>query len=353
MVMKTNFNQVSGCQAVVLLTAIFCISQFPMPGVAAPVKSSVEPVVIMLQPGVTGGEIQDALNSLPESGGEVVLPPGNILVRQPLVLRRDFQSLRGSGAATVLQLADNANCPVIILGQPVNAPRVSVKYLCVSDLTIDGNRSHQSRELWQLAGEGSEIRNNGLTIQGVTDSAVKNVASAHCRSGGLVTTLGVRRLTVKNFESFDNEFDGLACYLTEESIFSNLNLHDNPGAGISLDLAFNHNTISNATLNANDLGIFMRSSNQNKFYGVSIKSSRQHGVFMAQAEEFTAGGSRPAPLTECTHNAFTNLAAVDCGGVAFRVNDSTCTNNTINRATFNGNRSGNLSLAGPDLVTLR
>jgi hypothetical protein len=302
---------------------------------------------------VTGGEIQSALDALPESGGEVVLPPGNFLVRQPLVLRRDFQSLRGSGAATILRLADTANCPVIIMGEAVNAPRRSVKFLCVSDLTIDGNRSHQSRELWRLAGEGSEIRNNGITIQSVTDSVVKNVASAHCRSGGLVTTLGVRRLTVKNFESFDNEFDGLACYLTEESIFRNLNLHDNPGAGISLDLAFNHNTISNATLNANDLGIFMRSSHENKFYGVSITGSRQHGVFMAQAEEFSTGVARPAPLAECTHNAFTNLAAINCGGAAFRVNDSTCTNNTILRATFNGNRSGNLSLAEPDLVTLR
>lgn len=351
--MKTNFNHIGSLRAIVIIAGFFCISQFSMPGVAAPFKSSVEPVVIMLQPGVTGGEIQSALDALPESGGEVVLPPGNFLVRQPLVLRRDFQSLRGSGAATILRLADNANCPVIIMGEAVNAPRRSVKFLCVSDLTIDGNRSHQSRELWRLAGEGSEIRNNGITIQSVTDSVVKNVASAHCRSGGLVTTLGVRRLTVKNFESFDNEFDGLACYLTEESIFSNLNLHDNPGAGISLDLAFNHNTISNATLNANDLGIFMRSSHENKFYGVSITGSRQHGVFMAQAEEFSTGVARPAPLAECTHNAFTNLAAINCGGAAFRVNDSTCTNNTILRATFNGNRSGNLSLAEPDLVTLR
>ena len=169
----------------------------------------------------------------------------------------------------------------------------------------------------------------------------------------MVTTLGVRRLTVKNFESFDNEFDGLACYLTEESTFTGLNLHHNPGAGISLDLSFNYNVISNATLTANDLGIFMRSSNQNKFFGVSIHDSRHHGVFIAQAEEFRDGMTQPAPLTECTHNAFTNLAAVNCGGAAFRVNDATCTNNLLVGPRFNGNRKGNLSLAGPDLVTVR
>ncbi len=351
--MKTNFKQVSSCQAAVLLAASFCIFSFPMLGAAEPEKSSAEPVVVMLQPGVTGGEIQDALNSLPASGGEVVLPPGNILVRQPLVLRRDFQTLRGSGAATVLRLADNANCPVIILGEPVNAPHVIVKNLCVRDLAIDGNRKNQTRELWQLAGEGSEIRNNGITIQCVTDCAVKNVAASRCRSGGLVTTLGVRRLTVNNFESFDNEFDGLACYLTEDSVFSNLNLHDNPGAGISLDLAFNHNTISNATLTANDLGIFMRSSHENKFFGVAIHESRNHGIFMAQAENYVNGIALPMPTTECSQNAFTNLIAINCGGAAFRVNNVTCTHNVLVGPKFNGNRSGNVSVAGPDLVTVR
>lgn len=350
--MKTNFYLVSQLSVVVGITTFFTISSFPMSGVAAPVKSSVEPVVIMLQPGVTGGEIQGALDALPEGGGEVVLPPGEISIQQPLVLRRDFQTLRGSGAKTVLRVADNANCPAIIMGVPVNTPLQAVKHLRVSDLFIDGNRKNQQRELWKEKGEGSEIRNNGITIQYVLDSEVKNVIAARCRSGGLVTTLGVRRLVVKNFEAFDNEFDGLACYLTEQSLFANLNLHDNPGAGISLDLAFDHNVISNATLNANDLGVFMRSSHDNKFYGVSIRGSKQHGIFMAHAEDYIDGIARPAPKTECARNTFTNLAAINCGGVAFRVNDSTCTNNTITRATFNGNRYGNLSLAGPDLVTV-
>ncbi|HSY20233.1 MAG TPA: right-handed parallel beta-helix repeat-containing protein [Candidatus Acidoferrales bacterium] len=323
-----------------------------MLGAAAPVKSTVEPVVVMLQPGVTGGEIQDALNSLPESGGEVVLPPGPISVRQPIVLRRDFQTLRGSGAATVLRLADDANCPVLILGEPVNNPKQAVHGLCVRDLFIDGNRTHQQRELWHLAGEGNEIRNNGITIQDVSDSVVKNVTTTQCRSGGLVTTRNDRHLTVSGLESYDNQFDGLACYQTEDCLFVNLNLHDNPGAGISVDLGFNHNVISNAVLNANDLGVFMRSSSDNQFFFVSIQNSRNNGVFMAHAVMDTDHGPQPAPKTECTYNAFTNLIAVNCGGAAFRVNDTTCTNNTLIRAKFDGTRTG-VSEAQPDLVMMR
>jgi hypothetical protein len=314
---------------------------------------AVEPVVLMLPAGVTGAEIQQALDFLPEIGGEVVLPPGNFEVRQPIVLRRDHQTLRGSGVATVLHLADGANCPVVILGEPVNYPQRTVKYLCITDLFIDGNRCHQQRELWQLQGEGSEIHNNGITVQNVGDSMVEHVTCARCRSGGLVTTRDVRRLTVRDLTAFDNEFDGLACYATVDCQFTELCLHDNPGAGISLDLAFNDNVISNAVLTANGLGIFMRGSRDNQFYSVSIRSSRRYGVFIAHAERQTAAGWQPIPRTECVHNSFINLTATHCGSAAFRVNNPTCTNNVIVGAQFHDNVQGGLSVARVDAVTVQ
>jgi len=261
--------------------------------------------------------------------------------------------LRGAGAATILRLADDANCPVIIIGEPVNSPQQTVKNLCVSGLFIDGNRPHQQREHWKLAGEGSQICNNGISVQNVTDSLVENVTCARCRSGGLVTTREVRRLTVRGLEAFDNEFDGLACYETEDCVFTDLTLHDNPGAGISLDLAFNHNVISNAVLTANDLGVFMRASRNNQFCNVSIRNSHHYGVFMAHVEEQTADGWEAAPMTGCVQNYFTNLTASDCGSAAFRVNNITCINNVLIGAQFANNVKGGLSLAQPDLVTLR
>ncbi|MFZ0826076.1 MAG: right-handed parallel beta-helix repeat-containing protein [Verrucomicrobiia bacterium] len=319
-----------------------------IPAIAAP-----KPVVITLRPGTTSVEIQRALDLLPERGGDVVLPPGIFEVHQPIVLRRDHQTLRGSGAATVLRLADGASCPVIILGEPVNHPRSIVKNLCLSSLFIDGNRRHQPNELWRLRGEGSEIRNNGVTVQNVSDSVVEHITSARCRSGGLVTTLDVRRLTVRDYTAFDNEFDGLACYQTEDCLFTGLRLHDNPGAGISLDLAFNHNVVSNAVLAANDLGIFMRASRDNQFYNISIRRSRHYGVFMAHAERQSGRGVQPVPRTECVHNSFTDLIASGCGSAAFRVNDTTCTNNVIIAAQFQDNGQGGLSLARPNLVTVQ
>lgn len=353
--MKTNFNHLVRWKAVARRTAgVFFFFVFNVwISSAAPGAAIVFPVVTTLTPGATDVEIQKALDALPDAGGEVVLPAGRFEIRQPIVLHRDHQTLRGSGADTVLWLADNANCPVIILGEPVNHPLKTVTKLCVSSLFIDGNRHRQQRELWRLAGEGSGIRNNGITVQNVADSVVEHVTCARNRSGGLVTTLGVKRLTVQDLTAFDNEFDGLACYLTTESLFTDLCLHDNPGAGISLDLAFNRNVISNAVLTANDLGIFMRASRDNKFYNVTIRNSRHHGVFMAHSETQTSQGWGPAPRTECVYNAFTNLMAMNCGGAAFRVNNTTCTNNIIIRATFEGNVNGGLSLAQPNLVLMQ
>jgi hypothetical protein len=304
----------------------------------------VKPTVVNLSAGSTSVEIQKALNSLPKSGGEVVLAAGIFEVAQPIILQRDSQSLRGAGAATILRLADGANCPVIILGEPLNHPHHMISHLRVSELSIDGNRLHQQQERWRRPGESSQIRNNGITVQTVSDSTVEHVTSSRCRSGGLVTSHIVRRLTVRDFRSFDNQFDGLACYQTEESLFTQLDLHDNPGAGISLDLAFNHNVISNAVLTANNLGIFMRASRNDQFLNVTIRDSRQYGVFIAQAETRTALGWGLAPRTECAENLFNNLITTNCRGASFHVNNASCTNNIISCARFDGNHQGDLAL---------
>ena len=158
---------------------------------------------------------------------------------------------------------------------------------------------HQQRELWRLTGEGSEIRNNGITVQNVSDSTVEHVTCARCRSGGLVTTRDVRRLTVRDLTAFDNEFDGLACYQTRIACSPDFTSMTIPARAFRWTWHFNHNVISNAVLTANDLGIFMRASRDNQFHNISIRNSRHYGVFMAHAEQLTPRGWQPVPRTEC------------------------------------------------------
>jgi hypothetical protein len=257
--------------------------------------------------------------------------------------------LTGSGPGTILFLDANANCPVVILGAP-DKGKQPVARLRLADLFIDGNRHHQQIERWRVAADGSLINNNGVDVRNVADTLIERVTCCRCRSGGLVTSGGNRRLTVRDFTAFDNQFDGLACYLTEDSLFTALSLHDNLAAGISLDLAFNRNQIDRVILARNDLGIFMRYARDNAFQDLNISGSRNHGVFMAQALTQEKTGWEREPGTECTGNRFADLHISNSGGSAFWVNDVTCTNNFIVGGSFLDNHRGGLAPLQAKLV---
>ena len=326
--------------------ASLAISLFALTAIAA------EPGSLSVPANAGGEEIQRVLDGLP-AGGEAVLAPGTYIVRQPIILRYDHQTLRGSGSSTVLYLADNANCPVVILGPTVKAPEHPTAHVHLADLLIDGNRQHQQLESWQSTTGSDQIRNNGVTVRAAVDALVERVVCCRCRSGGLVSSEGTRRPTVRDFIAFDNQFDGLACYQTEESIFTGLLLHDNLSAGISLDLDFGHNVISDAVLTGNDLGIFMRDARNNLFQALIIRQSRKHGVFMAQSDTYGQDGWQLRPNTECTGNSFVGLVISDCGGKAFLVNDGSCTNNLISGARFLNNVQGGLTQDGTGSVTVQ
>ncbi len=331
----------SGCLSrFVKLFAILLISSFSRAGF------SQDLTVLRFSAPTTGEQIQKALDGLSQ-GGEVALAAGTYVVREPLILRHNHVTLRGAGETTVLHLADGANCPVVILGAPGNPKLCPIDHLQLTDLLIDGNRKNQQVELWHAAADGALLNNNGIDIWRTADAEVSHVTCCHCRSGGLVSAAGTRRLTVNDFAAFDNQFDGLACYRTEDSHFSHLRLHDNLSAGISLDLNFNHNVIEDAELANNDLGIFMRSAKDNSFQQLTISQSRHHGVFMAQSVTRTRKGWQLEPGTECTGNSFNGLAIDHCGGKAFFINNPSCTNNVIAGAHFQGNVEGGFAGIDP------
>jgi parallel beta-helix repeat protein len=307
---------------------------------------------VTVLPSLGGQGIQAALDTLP-AGGEVVLSAGQYCVREPLILRKDHQTLRGCGNSTVLFLADGANCPVVVLGSASASAKTPVKDLRLANLFIDGNRKNQKNEVWRFLGARGGLYNNGVDVWNADGATVESVVCCRCRSGGMVSSAGTRHLTVRDYTAFDNQFDGLACYETEESDFSRLNLHDNLSAGISLDLSFNHNLIHDSVLTGNDLGIFMRQSRNNVFKGLTIQRSRHHGVFMAQTYIASTTGWRPCPGSECAGNTFDNLLVAHCGGTGFLVNDVTCTNNILCGGQFADDAQGGLAQAVPNLITLR
>lgn len=283
-------------------------------------------------------EIQAAL----DHGGTVTLYPRTYSCSQPLVITKDGTWLRGQGPATVIILEDQAKAPLIVIGTLDQIPSETRGNVVVSDLVIDGNRRNQSSE---FNDDRPWLRNNGITVRRATDVLIERVTAHGARSGGLVTELTCRRITVRDFNSYDNEFDGLAGYETEDSNFTGLHLHDNLAAGLSFDIQFNKNLIGNAVITGNGtVGIFMRDSRDNIFRDLIIRNSMQHGVFLAQVD---ADQSKPA-----LGNSFTGLVVANSKLDGFRVNDPSCAYNSLCGAQFTGNNGAAISQPTPDLIVL-
>lgn len=283
--------------------------------------------------------IQQAIDALPAAGGEVQLRAQTYVCSDPIVVARDGVTLRGSGAATVLRLADGANAPVLVLGSRDTIPATTYRNIAVFNLTIDGNRLNQTFECFHgPCSATNALRNNAISLRRVEDVTVDNVAVKSARSGGLVTELGVRRVRVHQFASSDNFFDGLAGYQTEDSVFDHLFLYDNASAGFSFDIAFNNNLLSNVVIeNCGKVGIFMRDAKDNVFHGLQVRKSKEHGIFLAQVD---TDATKPA-----AGNTFAAVVVADSAGAGIRVNDLSCINNSVIGAQLIGNAGGGLSEA--------
>ena len=292
--------------------------------------------------------IRSDLANLPAAGGTIEIPAGTYDCDASIVINRSHVKIKGAGQKLViLRLADQVHAPLIVVGEPqiikdtngnyVTAHRVSD--IQISDLTLDGNRLNhdEKKECGEHICEGdpSGVRNNGITIRGANDVLIENVTTKSMISGGLVTEKYCSNLKVKNFESYDNFFDGFAGYQTENSEFSGLNLHHNLGAGISIDIDFNNNVIIDSELHDNhDVGIFARNLTGNQFIRVSIQRSGNHGVFMAEAE---------APNSCARNNTFVDVQINDSKFAGFRLNNNCPGNKIIGQSNLCGNSAGGVS----------
>ncbi|MBM3863862.1 MAG: right-handed parallel beta-helix repeat-containing protein [Verrucomicrobia bacterium] len=293
-----------------------------------------------------GAAINEAIRTLPPAGGVVILGPSLFPIAEAVVIDRDGIELRGTAKQTLLKLAERVNCPVIVVGSTATPPARIVRNITVGHLVIDGSRASQQHECYGGDcdnGGLTHIRNNGITVRGAEDVRIEQIGAHSCRSGGVVLEKGCRRIHITGLEAHDNEFDGLACYETEDSLFEQLNLHHNRSAGLSLDWRFNRNVIRDSTFGLNgSQGIFMRDSNENRFRNLHLRDNGEQGVFIAETREI--------PGTPCRDNRFERLTVMGNKTQGIRVNDASCTGNLILHSRITGNALENLSLAAPDLL---
>lgn len=280
--------------------------------------------------------VRQAIYNLPAAGGVILVPSGTYTCRTPVILDRSHLTLRGQGEVT-FKLADASNAPILIMGDAATPPK-HLQDIEISNIKIDGNRAHQTSECWGGAcdsGGTAFIRNNGITVRGLTRGRILNVEVSGARSGGVVTEKGCYDLIIDHLTSVDNFFDGFAGYETSRATLTHLNLSHNQAAGISIDIRFNANTFRDVKLEHNgDVGIFMRDSSFNLFENFQISDNGNHGVFLAQAE---------AQYSCANENEFSNFSILRSKGFGFRLNDACPGNRMAGTTRLEKNRDGCIS----------
>ncbi|MDP8238341.1 MAG: hypothetical protein P9X24_04570, partial [Candidatus Hatepunaea meridiana] len=122
--------------------------------------------------------IQDALNNLPSSGGEVFVKEGNYTPDNPPIVLPENSTLRGIGYGSYIKLKNSSDCNLIENSGAAN------EHLLIRDLRLDGNSSNNSSgniinldsvthpDLHFLELDDAPV--NAIKIIDSTDSAISN-----------------------------------------------------------------------------------------------------------------------------------------------------------------------------------
>jgi len=119
--------------------------------------------------------MQSAINAL-TSGGDIFLKAGTYAIATTISINVANVHVRGTGSATVLQMANAANLALIL--------RVTAHNVAISSLVVDSNQANQT------SGAGYSI---GIVDR--NDCTIQNVKSINGRQGGLLLQ-GAKRCRV-------------------------------------------------------------------------------------------------------------------------------------------------------------
>lgn len=283
-----------------------------------------------------GANIQTTINSVPSQGGTIVVyATSAITVKKPIVIAKNNITIDFRGS--ILKLANNVNCPILVVGQTNGTPSIAYTNINIENVVIDGNKSQQTNENWNL---GPALRNDGICLRLVNHCSVRNAVIHDCRSGGLVSERGCTNLIIRGIESYSNQFDGIAGYVTTDSIFADIQAHDNPNAGLSFDGHFDNNLISDCVCRNNgQLGIFIENSNFDVFSSIQIIGSGQDGIFVAQDSLPDGTLVANTPVT-CT--TFTGCVIKDSNEYGIVIANDSCVNNLVTSCQLINNPYGGI-----------
>jgi len=295
--------------------------------------------------------IQSAINAL-SSGGKVFIKEGTYLLSTPIVIEKSDITLVGESWATILKVADGANCDAIVVGK-YGYPFPTYYRNTIANLGIDGNKANQAAAATL---HGIVVYRNDYTvvencyIHDVDGTGIRFYATNRCiMRGNLVKDTTKYCYILENNAEYNviegnrgftsTNWENMLLYGTDTGGVKYNTVVGNilDGAGYdTLTLANNsdfNTIIGNIIRNGSLRGIYLHlTSDGNVISNNIVENNNQHGIRLAG----------------CSNNIITNNVILNNGQVAANLydginlvdeNTNYCLNNIISNNRIYDNQA--------------
>ncbi|MBX7211698.1 MAG: right-handed parallel beta-helix repeat-containing protein [Verrucomicrobiaceae bacterium] len=221
--------------------------------------------------------LQAAFDAVPESGGIVLVPPGDYEITRPLVVRTAETRIAGSGAATHIINKNEEGLPALIL-EPANAAqdkkarlwRVQVADVRISgsEKSGDGILAHFIEEIYL---EGVSIDHNGR--HGIfldncqEDPRIADSIITYNKGSG-IEIKGCHDIVV-NANHFEENQDALRCLDSFNLCMNGNNIDDHLGNGVVIENTYGSVLSGNMIEECNGTAIIL----DRDCYGITVSAN--------------------------------------------------------------------------------
>ena len=213
-------------------------------------------------------EINAAIQALPSTGGEVVILDGTYNITATIAMNKNYVTLSGNGAATVLKRMWSGSGTGVIT--------VTSDYCTVQNLQIDGNKPSYSP-------------NFGIYLSGSSGNTITGNTCNNNGSAGIFLTGSSNNNTITG-NTCNNNNIGISLTGNDNNTITGNTCNNNNNAGISLSSSNNH-TITGNTCNNNNIGINLTGNSSNDTITGNTCNNNDTGIYMLNGNNDTITGN--------------------------------------------------------------
>jgi len=278
-------------------------------------------------------EIQQALNALPATGGEVVILDGTYNITASIHIPKNNVSLRGNGNATILKRMYNSTSTDIGKGLITLKGKKDCK---IQGLQIDGNKATYTSSYNYGIYLDSSSKNNTVTGNTCND----NACGIRLYSSSNNTVTG---------NTCNNNSIGIYLYLSSDNTVTGNTCNNNNIDGIYLDLSSDNTVTCNTCNNNNFDGISLSSSSNNTITGNTCNNG-SYGIYL-----YSSSDNNTVTCNTCNNNNIDGISLSSSSNNT--ITGNTCNNNSIgiylysssDNNTITGNTCNNNNIDGISL----